>query len=336
MRPTSLSRRRLLAISGAMIGLAAAQAALSCPAGPAAPRRVWRGQALGAEATITLYHPDGALVERAIAACVAEIARLEASFSLYRADSELRRLNRGGRLAAPSSDFHRLLTTAVDWGRRSDGAFDITVQPLWDLHIAHFTAHPGDILGPSRADIERVLDLVDYRAIGISPQEITLARPGMAVTLNGIAQGYITDRVAELLADFGIVPVLANIGEVAAHGRREDGEDWLVGIECPDLTGRTVATVALHDSGLSTSAGNGSRFEATGRFHHIFDPVTGTCPHHYRAVSVVASSATIADALSTALFATPPARLRDSLATAMPATAYLQTVDGRTERIPAG
>ncbi|MFQ5467170.1 MAG: FAD:protein FMN transferase, partial [Kiloniellaceae bacterium] len=109
-----------------------------------AARRVyrWRGIALGAPATIAIHHRDEAEARRLIALSRAEIARLEAVFSLYLPSSALARLNGDGRLDAPPLDLVTLLGAVRAWSARTGGAFDATVQPLWHLYAAHFSV-PG-------------------------------------------------------------------------------------------------------------------------------------------------------------------------------------------------
>src|SRR5690606_33904156 len=123
------------------------------------------------------------------------IARLERIFSLYRADSDLCRLNRDGRHDAPPLELVELLSLAASVSAASGGAFDVTVQPLWLRYAEHFAAVDADPAGPALDDL---LALVDWRGVSVDAGRVALARPGMAITLNGIAQGYITDRVADL------------------------------------------------------------------------------------------------------------------------------------------
>ena len=123
------SRRRFLGI------LAGSAAALAAPEAHAAAYR-WRGRALGAEVSLTLAHPDRAAAEAAVEACLDEVERLEALFSLYHPDSALGRLNRTGLLEDPGHDMVRLLSQAQAIARLTGGAFDVTMQPLWRLHAA--------------------------------------------------------------------------------------------------------------------------------------------------------------------------------------------------------
>ena len=301
-RPT---RRRFIAIAAAAAGLPFA----ALRAGAAtAPLHRWSGIALGAAAEIVLHDPDAARARRLIARCVAEIDRLEDVFSLYRPESAVSRLNRDGRLAAPPFELVALLAEARTYSERTEGAFDATVQPLWRLYAAHFTRAGADPRGPGEAEHARARALVDYRAVEVEPAEVRFARPGMAVTLNGIAQGYITDRVAALLQDAGMSDVLLDIGEVRALGRHPDGRPWHVGLRHAAEPETVARTVTLSDRAVATSAGIASPFDASGRHHHLFDPATGRPAPGAGQVSVIAPRATMADALSTALAVSSPAR----------------------------
>ena len=299
------TRRRFVAIAAAAAGLPFA--ALRAGAETVHLRR-WHGIALGAAAEIVLYDPDAARARRLIARCVDEIGRLEDVFSLYRPESAISRLNREGRLAAPPLELVTLLAEARSFSERTAGAFDVTVQPLWRLYAAHFARSGPDPKGPSEAAHARAQALVDYRAVEIGPAEVRFVRPGMAITLNGIAQGYITDRVAALLQDAGMGDVLLDIGEVRALGRHPDGRPWHVGLRRAAQPETIARTVTLTDRAVATSAGIASPFEPSGRHHHLFDPATGRPAPGAGQVSVIAPRATMADALSTALAVSSPAQ----------------------------
>lgn len=292
---THPTRRRFIAISAAAAG-----AALVPGAAPAriAPVR-WRGVALGATASLDLVHPDRAVAERAIDTAIAEVHRLEAVFSLYRPDSALVRLNRAGALDQPPLDLVRCLSDAGHYAERTGGAFDPTVQPLWTLYSRHFANDDADPAGPPPAAVARAVALVDYRKLAVTPARIAFAKPGMAVTLNGIAQGYITDRVTELLREQGFTNVLVNMGEIRGSGRKDGGDSWMAGIEDPRGGKDLLRRVALDNTAIATSAGSGTPFDRTGRFHHLFDPHSGASAAEWDTVSVVAATATEADALST-------------------------------------
>ncbi|GAA0302952.1 FAD:protein FMN transferase [Rhodovulum strictum] len=276
------TRRRLLTIA------AAAAACAGLPA-RAAPLTRWHGVALGAPASIHLAHPQA---DRLIARALAEIARLEAIFSLHRPDSALVRLNHTGRLEAPPFELLECLSLCAAVHAASGGTFDPTVQPLWRLHAE--TRATGR--APSAAEIAATLPRIGWAGVQAGPQAITLARPGMALTLNGVAQGLIADKVADLLAVEGLTDILVNTGEFRALGGQPQGGPWPV-----HLDDAAATPVPLRDRALASSGPLGTTFDAAGRAGHILDPRTGgPAPPRWRLVSVTAPRAGLADALSTA------------------------------------
>ncbi|GAB4302892.1 MAG: FAD:protein FMN transferase [Roseovarius sp.] len=301
MKPTGLSRRRFLSITAAGVALAgggAAGAGAGADAGAGAGAGAgaealyrWQGIALGAHATIALAHPDA---ERLVARARDEIARLEAIFSLYRPDSALARLNAAGRLADPPLELLECLSLCAAAHDITQGAFDPTVQPLWALYARR--AEAG--VRPGEAELRQALGAVGWAHVRTSADAISLARPGMALTLNGIAQGYIADRVAALLRAEGLRNVLVDTGEIAALGHPPGQAAWPVSLRDPE--GRLVGRVRLGDRALATSAPLGTRIGAGGA-GHILDPRSGLpAAPRWSLVSVTAPSAAWADALSTA------------------------------------
>lgn len=274
-----LSRRRFIAISAAAIA-----------AGPsvAAPSRYWTGTALGARASIVLAHPEAL---RIVAVALREIERLENVFSLYRPDSALSRLNNEGSLDAPPFELVECLGIAGAVHAATGGAFDPTVQPLWAAYAA--ASSVGSV--PSEAALSEARARVGWSQVVVAPQAIAFTRPGMALTLNGIAQGYIADRVTRLLEREGLRDILVDTGEFRALGGRPEGGAWQVGLANGEKVG-------LRDRALATSAPLGTAFDAAGTVGHILDPRTGRpAPASGRSVSVTAPTAALADALSTAL-----------------------------------
>lgn len=248
----------------------------------------WRGSAMGAEARIVLSGPRDRAGE-ALAAVAAEIDRLEDIFSLHRRDSQLSRLNAQGVLEAPARDLRDTLAASADWNRRTEGAFDPAVQPLWQHWTRHADAPAGDALSRVR-----------NTRIGYTAGQVTLS-PGAALTLNGIAQGIVADRVAELLIRRGFTPPLIDTGEM-----RLPGPDRRA-VDLPEARRRLiVAEVAV-----ATSAPGAMLLDAAGRHHHLLDPRTGGNPGWWRSVTVIAPTAAAADALSTGFAVSPPELVGD-------------------------
>ena len=281
--------RRQVVFSVAATSIAAG-AGLLIVNGDAEPGFVWRGAALGGEARVSLYGADRAAAEAALRAVAAEIERLENIFSLYRESSELSRLNRHGLLESPARDLVEVMRSAVYWRQLTDGAFDPTVQPLWQAAAAGTAPAPE-----AMARVGTPIDIV--------PECISLA-PGAQVTLNGIAQGRIADRVTEILVGHGFVDVVIDAGELRLPGRTRRA----VGIPAAKVA-VTVAEVAI-----ATSEPKSQVFDAKSFRHHLIDPRTGESPRHWQSISVFAPTAEAADALSTAFAVMPHDRVADLVA----------------------
>jgi thiamine biosynthesis lipoprotein len=309
------SRRRFLAVSA----MAAALAPLGARAGLPAETVRWHGRAMGADAEIVLEHPDGRVARNALADALTEIERLEAIFSLHRPQSAVARLNAAGFLAEPPLDLVRALQEAATISAASNGAFDVTIQPVWRLHAEWLRTHRKPPQGAALAAAAR---LVDWRSLDIAPDRIAFRRDGMAVTLNGLAQGYITDRVAELLRRRGFDNVLVDLGETRVLGPHADGQPWRVSVRDPINRDRSLGQLALTTGAVATTEALGSSFAAHGAFGHLVDPVTGKPALAVPSVTIQAPTATLADGLSTAIAVAGAAKAGAILAQ-FPGTAML-------------
>jgi thiamine biosynthesis lipoprotein len=320
-------RRRFLRIVAACAGLPAIIAGVRATA-PKTQVHSWHGEVLGALSQLTVWHPDTAFAQRTLVRARQEIARLERILSLYRADSEISRLNAAGTLKTPSPELRTLVEQSRRLGELSGGAFDISVQPLWRLYEAHFWSRTDiqpDIAARAR-DVAHTV--VDFRQIDSSVSSIGFARAGMAITLNSVAQGYISDAIADLLRNEGFESAVVDLGEYRAIGRHPDGRPWRIGIRAGRDIGHIDGTVDLEDAALAVSGGYGTTFEASGRFHHIFDPRTGASANSLVDVAVIGPRATAADGLATAICVAGEA-LAPALLAAYPRTRAIVTrLDG--------
>jgi thiamine biosynthesis lipoprotein len=289
------SRRRFLQIIAAA---SATGLARIVQAAPDADLRTWEGEALGADASIALAGLAPARANRLLEACRAEISRLETIFSLHLPASSISRLNAHGFLPDPEPELADLLETCRRMFELSGGAFDPTIQPLWRL----FAETYGDLLAaraPTAAEVDARLRLIGFGAVAWDANRVQFARRGMAITLNGIAQGAITDRVTSLLKAGGAAHALVNVGEYYGVGRHPEGRPWQVGIQDPRAAESIVDIVELNDQAVATSGSYGGRFGNSG-LSHIINPRTGNSPERYLSVSVRHATATLADGLSTA------------------------------------
>jgi FAD:protein FMN transferase len=324
---THPTRRRAIRILAAAAGVPLLIAAVRASA-PKGQFHSWQGDVLGAWSELTLWHSDAAFAQRTLRKVRQEIERYERIFSLYRPDSEIARLNAGGRLAGPSPELRALVDESQRMAALSGGAFDITVQPLWRLYEAHFWSRSEvqeDIATRAR---EVAREFVDFRRIAVDAASIGFTRPGMAITLNSLAQGYITDAIADLLRNEGFESAVVDLGEFRTLGHHPDGRPWRLGIRSGKAAGESGRTIELTGMALAVSGGYGTPFEPSGRFHHIFDPHTGASANAVAEVAVVGPRATAANALSTAICVAGEAHATTLLAAYPGTQAILTRQDG--------
>ncbi len=260
-----------------------------------ASRRSW---ALGSEVTITALHQDQSIATKAIDAAFDELVLVEELMSIYRPDSQVSRLNHEGDLRDPHPYLLDVLSAAGAMSSRSRGAFDITVQPLWSLYS---NSKKNDSL-PDEDLVTQARSKVDWRRLEISDHQVRLRGSGTQITLNGIAQGFAADKATAALRSHGVEHALINTGEIGALGSKENGDAWKVGIQHPRYKDAFISLAGLVGRYLATSGDYATTFSPDFRFNHLFDPRSGQSPGELSSVTIAASSATQADALSTAVF----------------------------------
>ena len=251
---------------------------------------------MGTIVHLTVVTPDETTGRAALEATFGEMERLITIFDHRRRESPLARLNRAGELPGAPGDLLALVAEALRYGDLTGGAFDVTVKPVVDKYSA----------GGRDASAERAR--VDYRRVHVTRSGIRFDVPGMAITLDGIAKGYVVDGGVATLKRHGFTDVVVEAGgDLLASGQGIGGDSWRVGIAHPRpqrLNGY-LARFSLRDQAVATSGDYLNAFTSDLSLHHIIDPRTGTSPAELASVSVVAPSATAADALSTALMVTP-------------------------------
>jgi len=283
-------------------------------------------RALGSDISMVVLHEDAAVCQRAMDGAFKELARVERVMSIYRPESQVSRLNQDGVIAHPDPYLVRVLEQSKDMAERSGGAFDVTVQPLWVMYAA--AQRQGGL--PSDAQIGRERLKVDWRGVSISAKEIRLKNAGMSITLNGIAQGFAADRAMEAIRRVGIEHALVNTGEIASLGRKAKGQAWTVGIQHPREKDAYLGLAKLAGRCMSTSGDYETVFTEDKAYNHIFEPWSGRSPQAFSSVTVVAATATEADALSTAIFVLGVDKGMELARATQAADVLLVMKDGRT------
>ncbi len=261
----------------------------------------WRETAmvgLGTTLSLRAGHANGERARTGLDAAVAAIRHVEAQMSLFNPNSALSTLNREGVLNNPHPDLVRVLQLAQQVSAQSQGAFDVTVQPLW---LAWATAQRAGRL-PTTSELDAARARVGWRKLEITANRIRFLQPGMALTLNGIAQGFAGDLARAALQAHGIEHALIDTGEWSAWGQSPEQGRWILGIANPRLENALIAKISMDGRAMATSSDAHYRFGADDVHHHIFDPHTGYSPRSISSVTVLAPYCALADALTKVMF----------------------------------
>ncbi len=293
-----MKRRRFISSA---IGLGAASLGLAWPraADGAAELKPYSGAdlAFGTTISIQVLHDDAHEATLAISDALAAAKNIDRLMTLYRTDSQVAILNRTGVLEQPDAHVLTVLMHALALSRLTQGAFDVTVQPLW---LAYSSAAAKGKL-PDNAERRAALALVDWQQLQVNARRISLQLPGMAITLNGIAQGYAVDVARATLRARGIRHAMLDTGEFGSLGRKHLQQPWTVAVRDPREAQSMAEVFSMDGRCMATSGDYEMTFSADFAQHHIFDPASGNSPGELASVTVFAPTGLQADGLSTAL-----------------------------------
>ena len=249
--------------------------------------------------TLTAYG-DGA--EAALDEAAAKITEIEKRLSVTETDSDINMINsKAGSAVTVSEDTVNIINTALDFGRSTEGALDITVYPV--LKEWGFTT--GDYKIPDDETIDSLLEKVDYSKVSVEGTKVTIPE-GSMIDTGAVTKGYTGDCLAEIFKSAGIDSALINLGgNVQTVGTKPDGSKWVVGIQDPLNTDSYVGTLETADKAVITS-GNYERFftgEDGKNYWHILDPKTGKpADKGIISATIIGNKGIDCDALSTSLF----------------------------------
>ncbi len=277
------------------------------------PQYELSGSAMGTTFNITLVDPADDLGDERLQASITEtLGRINDLASTWKPESQLSRLNaeRSTDWIAVSSELCAALESALEIGRLSEGAFDITVGPLvnlWGFGPDGAVANP-----PSDEALAAALESVGYELLDTRCDQpaVRKAHAELYVDLSGWAKGHAVDEVATLLDREGHANYLVEIGgELRMRGHNAAGLKWAIAVEAPSTLRRKPHSVLrLTDTSVATSGDYRNYFEYDGvHYSHTIDARTGRpVTHNLAAVTVVNESAAFADAMATALLVLGP------------------------------
>jgi thiamine biosynthesis lipoprotein len=288
-----------------LLAAAALVAALTC----APVQAKWLSRTvdgiMGTRIFVEIWSEDDKKGEAAIDAVMDEMRHIDDSMSTYKSDSEVSKVNQ---LAAQqvlpiSAELFNLLTTALEYSRITEGAFDITYASVGYMYDFRERKRPTE------QQIQAALPAINYKHVILDPkaQTVHFSQPGVRIDLGGIAKGYSVDCGIEVLQKLGYTHALVNAGGDSRVIGDRFGRPWIVGIRHPDHPDDIITRIPLVDSAFSTSGDYERFFDEDGvRYHHIIDPHTGHSASKVRSATVIAPTATRTDGLSKTAFVLGP------------------------------
>jgi thiamine biosynthesis lipoprotein len=256
---------------------------------------------MGVPVIVDIWHQDASLARQCSENVFAEMRRIDALMSSYKANSEVTEINR---YAAENSvnisdELFNLIKFSQRMAEKSGGAFDITFASVGYLYDYRNRKKPTD------KTIQDKLKFIDYRNIDLNDKNrsIKFTRKGMRIDLGGIAKGYAVDKSIAILQACGVNNGLVSAGGDARILGDRQGRPWMMGVRHPRSKNDIVVSLPLTNTAISTSGDYERFFIADGkRYHHIIRPATGTSVATTWSVTVLADNSMLADALSTSLF----------------------------------
>ena len=271
---------------------------------PPAIENTMQGQVMGTYWIVKIHSTSLLETEKIQTAIQAELDDVNAKMSTYLPDSELSRFNDHARTDIfPLSEKTRtVITAAQQISKESRGAFDISIKPL--INLWGFGSKPAEN-PPSEADIALAMGSIGYEKIHVGDQGVKKDIIDLQIDVSAIAKGYAVDQVAEILNSLGHTQYMVDVGgEIRAKGKSTKKSAWKIGIETPDAErGTYTDIIALQDISIATSGDYRNFYEQDGkRISHTIDARTGLpITHRLASVSVLHSSAMMADGWATAL-----------------------------------
>lgn len=259
---------------------------------------------MGTVVTVSLYDSnDEAILDKVFN----KVKDLESILSINENGTLVDEINEeaGIKPVKVDDDTYNIVKKGIEYSNLSNGLFDISVGPivkLWNIGLPEARV-------PSQEEIDEKLPLIEYSDIEIDDtnKTIFLKRKGMMIDLGGIAKGYTADVISNILTEEGVKSAIINLGgNVFAHGRKVNGDDWKIGIQNPFTErGGIIGTITTSNKSVVTSGIYERYIEQDGvKYHHILSPFTGyPYDNEIAGITIVSDKSVDGDALSTSVFA---------------------------------
>ncbi len=256
---------------------------------------------MGTAVNVELWHDDEQQGRSVIHAVMNEMRRIDQLMSSYKTESELSRINADAATEAVivGNELFSLIEQALRYSEITDGAFDITYASAGQYYDYRNSKKPDG------QQLAATLPAISYRHVIMNKthSSVRFSQPGVRIDLGGIAKGYAVDRCIAILQAAGISNALVTAGgDTRVIGRHWE-HPWMIGVRDPRKHDGIITRIPLEDAAISTSGDYERYFEQDGvRYHHILNPGTGDSPREVHSTTIIGTTATHTDALSTSVF----------------------------------
>ena len=264
---------------------------------------------MGTYVRVAVYAEEE-IAQDVIDAAFARMEEIEMIASVFDENSEAFQLNRDGQLEMPSAELSELLNLSIEYSELTEGAFDVTCQPLLDLWSYKPDADKqfwemNQV--EQQLQIDETLKLVSSDKIVIGEDKIYFTREGVKITLGGIAKGYAVDKALEVIKGMDVNIALVDAGgDIRTLGSKPDGDLWRISLVNPDNTSEYLVAFNIGDKAITTSGNYERYFDPEKTTGHILNPQTGRSVDKCISVTIIADSCMQADALATGVFVMGP------------------------------
>jgi len=254
---------------------------------------------MGTRISVELWHKNVSLASRCSDEIFAEMHRLDAMMSPFKAHSEISFINNNASTETieVSDEMAKIIDRSLYFSKISDGAFDITFASIG------YRYDYREQVEPSHRMIELSLPSINYRHIDLNKNRLRFNDVGVRIDLGGIAKGYAVDRAIQIVKQCGIDEALISAGGDTKILGKKQGKPWIIGIQHPRKKNEMALVLPLSNTAISTSGDYQRFFIRDGqRIHHIINPATGKSATASWSATVTGPNALATDALSTTIF----------------------------------
>lgn len=259
---------------------------------------------MGTVVTVTLYDSnDESILDKVFN----KVKDLESTLSINENGTLVDKINESAGIEPVKVDYdtYTVIKKGLEYAKLSNGLFDISVGPivkLWNIGLPEAKV-------PTQEEIDSKLPLIGYSDVELNDEESTvfLKRQGMMIDLGGVAKGYTADVISDILTEEGVKSAIIDLGgNIFAHGKKVNGDDWRIGIQNPySDRGDIVGTITVKNKSIVTSGIYERYIEKDGiKYHHILSPKTGyPYENEIAGITIISDKSSDGDALSTSVFA---------------------------------